>query len=114
MNEPEDGDSSRKNVTGRRDQNARTTGFAPHPLVSGTGLCPIVVTRIKLSILDPELTFEQIQFLAACMCVRRIRYAWIETDQHADAITYRVRGQQFAGDARRRLLPLRFNPLSSR
>ena len=54
---------------------------------------------------------EQMQLFDSGMAMRRIVGSRREPHEHADAVFLRIRGEEFAGDARRHLFPFRFQPV---
>src|SRR4030095_3927043 len=105
---------SAKNVSGRGEQNARTAGLAPDTLIGGARLRPVVVPRIEFLVVDRQLTMQQIQLFDSGMTMRRIFGSRLAPYEHADAVFLRIRGEEFAGDARRCLFPFRFSQSARR
>src|SRR5262245_2727829 len=103
-------DGSAKPVSGGGEEHARAAGLAPDPLVAGTGLSPVVVARIQLLVVDPELAVQQIQLFDPGMGVRRIGGPRREAYEHADAVFVGIRREQLEGEAGRGFFPLRFSP----
>src|SRR5262249_20228061 len=102
--------SSEQSVAKRGDQDADAAGLAPDPMIDGASVGPVVVARVQLPVADHQLTVKQMKLLDSCMAVGRILGAGRQTHQHADAVLLRIRRQELAGDARRRLFPFRFGP----
>lgn len=55
--------ASGEHVRGGRDEHAGTARFTPHALVRRAGLRAVVIAGIQLPLVDPQLAFEQVQFL---------------------------------------------------
>jgi hypothetical protein len=64
---------------------------------------------MEFLVIDRQLTMQQIQLFDSGMTMRRIRGSRREPHEHADAVFLCIRGEEFAGDARRRLFPFRFS-----
>src|SRR4029453_2318445 len=99
---------SAKDVSARGEEDARTAGLAPHTLIDGAGLPPVVVPGIELLVVDHQLAVQQIQLFDAGMTMGRILGSRRELHEHADAAFLGIRGEELAGDARRHVFPFRF------
>src|SRR5579872_1100776 len=63
---------SAEDVFGAGDQHARAAGLAPHVSVGGRRFGAVVITGVKLPLVDPQLAIEKKQLLDPRMGVRRV------------------------------------------
>src|SRR6185369_6032610 len=99
-----------KGILGAGDKNAGAACLAPDALVARSRRAVVVVAREELTLVDPQLTVEQMQFFHARMTMRWITRAGRQAYQHADPVPFRVGREQLAFDPGRDLLPVRLGP----
>ncbi len=66
------------------------------------------ITGIQRSVINLQYAVEKMQFFGARMPVRGIIGSWIEANQHAHAVDFRVPREYFDVDTWRRFFPLWF------
>src|SRR6266853_3048016 len=85
-----DNEKSKKYVFDRRKENARAASFAPHTIINGVGLGPVVIAGIKLLVVDHQLAVKQMQLFHSGVAVTRIVGSRLQPYQHANAVFLRI------------------------
>ena len=102
---------SAKDIVDTGDENAGAASLAPDALVARARRTVVVVARIELALVDPQLAVEEMELFYAGMNMRRVSSAGREAYQHADPVPFGVGCEQLAFDPRRDQFPIWLGPL---
>src|SRR5215813_2278375 len=82
--------NSAENIFGARNENAGAACLAPDALVACSRRTVVVVAGEELSLVDPQLSVEEMQLFDASMRMRRVARTGREADQHADPMPFGI------------------------